>query len=225
MVEYITVRKGYWKMNKNNIRFTSAVLSLAVATGIALTSPSECFAEKKPKQGKFIEAVETEEGLHYNRYVVKEGDNVSRISQKICRYFGQEASTEYWPVIAFLNNFPRTLKPGDIVIFPETYEDMAIMNANLKAVGWTARYIQVNDIYGKRKAIRRTSLNSLLHEIYGDDVCIDEDFIHKYLKTVGLDGKYDLNSSNFTPDQLFELTDWIPTLSELGVEPQVKVRK
>ena len=211
-------------MNKNNIRFTSAVLSLALATGIALTTPSECFAEKKNKQGKFIGAIENEEGQRYNQYVVKKGDNVSRITQKICKYYGKEISTEYWPAIAFLNGFPRVLQPNDIIIFPETYEELVILNANLKSVGWTDRYIQSNNIYARSKNETYSSIYGLLHEIYGDDVCIDEDFVRKYLKTVGLSGKYNLTSGNFTNNQLFELTEWIPSLEELGVEPSKSIK-
>lgn len=209
-------------MNKINIRFTSAVLSLALAGGLALSAPSEAFAEKKPKQGSFIEYSVDEEGIHYNKYVVKKGDNVSRISEKVCKFFGVERSTEYWPTIAFLNNFPRTLNPGDVVVFPETFEEMALMNAQLRSIGWTARYIQGHDIYGKRKEVHKSSIKDLLREIYGDDVCIDEDFVYRYLAALGLAGKYDAGSGSFTYDELFELTDWIPSLKDLGYEDSEK---
>ena len=36
--------------------------------------------------------------------------------------------------------------------------------------------------------------------------------------------KYDAGSGNFTPSELFELTDWIPTLEDLGVKPQEKIK-
>ena len=211
-------------MKKDSIRFTARVLSLALAGGLVLTTPSEVLAEKKPKEGKFIEYTTDEEGIQYNRYVVKSGDNLSRISEKICRFFGQEKSTEYWPTIAFLNGYPRVVHPGDIIVFPETFEELVLFNAKLRSMGWTARYIQNNDIYGKRKEIQKTSIKDLLHEIYGDNVCIDEDFVYKYLAAVGLAGKYDAGSGNFTPSELFELTDWIPTLEDLGVKPQEKTK-
>ena len=211
------------KMNKKNIRFTSAILSLALASGIALTSPINAFAENKPKQGKFIEC-NLEEGERYNKYVVKKGDTVSHISEKICKFFGKEITSKYWPAIAFLNDFPKTMKPGDIIIFPETFEELALLNSELRSIGWTARYIQGNDIYGKRKEKQKSSIKDLLREIYGNNVNIDEDFVYRYLNAVGLAGKYDANSGNFTPDELFALTDWIPSLEDLGVKKQEKTK-
>lgn len=211
-------------MNKKNVRFTSAVLSLALATGIALTPTSVAFAEKKPKQGTFIEYTINENGMLYNRYVVKQGDNVSRISEKICKFFGQEKETKYWPAIAYLNGFPnKTLRPGDIIIFPETFEELVILNASLKATGWTANYIQKNGIY-KEKEEQYSSLVELIEEayeeMYGKPVKVDSDLVYRYLDAIGLANKYDAASGMFTNNELFELTDWVPTLDDLGYEPE-----
>ena len=213
-------------MNKDNIRFTTKVLSLALATGITLSSPCNCYAEKKPKQGSFIEYVVENGETKYNRYVVKEGDNLSHISEKICRFFGEEITAKYWPVVAFLNEFPRTLRPGDIIIFPETYEELVLMYNDLKEIGWISRYSNKNDVYGKNKQRKyRKTIGDLLHEIYGDSVCVDEDFIRSYLKTVGLSDKYDSYSGDFGNDELFELTDWIPTLKEIENSKSYKKSK
>ena len=204
-------------MKKDSIRFTTKVLSLALATGITLTSPSVCFAEKGPKQGSFIEYTIDNEETKYNRYVVKEGDNLSHISEKICKFFGEKITTEYWPVVAFLNDFPRTLRPGNIIVFPETFEELLSMYNNLKEIGWISRYIQTNDVYGKNKQRQfRKTMRDLLRDIYGKSVNIDDEFIESYLKTVGLSDKYDLYSGDFDNDELFELTEWIPTIDELS---------
>ena len=213
-------------MNKDNIRFTTKVLSLALAAGITLLSPCNCFAEKSPKQGSFIEYTMENGETKYNRYVVKEGDNLSHISEKICRFFGEEITAKYWPVVAFLNEFPRTLRPGDIIIFPETYEELVLMYNNLKEIGWISRYSNKNDVYGKNKQRKfRKTIDDLLHEIYGNSVCVDVDFIRSYLKTVGLEDKYDSYSGDFGNDELFELTDWIPTLKEIENSKSYKKSK
>ena len=203
-------------MKKDNIRFTAKVLSLALATGITLTTPSSVYAEKGPKPGSFIEHTIENEDVKYNRYVAKEGDNLSRISEKICRFFGEEKTTKYWPVIAFLNGYPKTLNPNEVIIFPATFEEMVLMYNNLKEIGWTSRYIQKNDIYGnaKRKQFRK-SMRELLRDIYGKSVKINDEFIETYLNTIGLQDKYDAYSGDFDNDELFELTEWIPTLDEL----------
>ena len=66
------------------------------------------------------------------------------------------------------------------------------------------------------------TIQSLLSEIYGDRVVITDAFINNYLKTVGLDDKYkaiDLQDINM--NILFELTEWIPTIEELGKVPNI----
>ena len=199
-------------MKSNKIRFTSALCALVVAGGITFATPTNVYAEEN-KQGE-IQSEVNNEVAHYNTYTVKKGDNLSRISGRICDSFGKEYSGEYWPVLAFLNGFPRVLQPNDVVVYPETFEEMVIMNENLKAIGWTARYIQRNKVYEDNSS--KYSVLSLLYEIYGDDICIDADFVNLYLNAVGVSGKYDINSEITDTNQLFELTDWIPTLEELN---------
>lgn len=197
-------------MKKDSIRFTAKVLSLALATGITLSSPINCYAETNYKNGTFIEySIENEE-VKYNQYVVKNGDNLSHISEKICKFFGEKITTKYWPVIAFINEFPKILRPGDIVVFPKSFDEMVSMYNNLKEIGWISRYLQSNNVYDKRNYII-----DLLHEIYGDNVRIDDEFVSTYLKTVGLYDKYITYSGDFSYDEIFELTGWIPTIEQL----------
>lgn len=206
--------------NEIKLRIKSGVLALAVAGGITLTNPPKVYAEEvKPHytQGTFLEDQMEYEESQYGRYVVKKGDNISSISQKICRRFGEDTTTKYWPVLAFLNGFPRVIQPGDIIIFPATFEDMDQLLQDLKETGWTSRYIQQNDVYGKKKkAQKRTTVGELIAEIYGEEACTDPDFVRRYLQAQGLSGKYTMDSEIEGTNMLFELTEWIPTLEELG---------
>ena len=202
---------------KTKIRLMTGVMAVTMATSIAFINPQTAYAETNTKytQRTFIEEPMEYEESQYNRYVVKKGDNISLISQKICKYYGEEMTTKYWPVLAFLNGFPRIIQPGDIIIFPGTFEDMDSLLNSLKETGWTARYIQKNDVYGKRKKQVTHTVGSLLAEIYGEQVCVDPDFVALYLNAQGLNGKYNIDSPVDTTDMLFNLTEWIPTLQEL----------
>ena len=218
-------------------RVMSGITALAMA--FTMASMGEVKAEGLPtyKPGTFITGTESYgdptdeenydyEESQYGKYVVKKGDNTSKISEKICRYYDVDVTTKYWPVIAFLNGFPRVLKEGDVVIFPGEFEDMENLLISLKENGWTARYIQKHDIYGSRKNQEGTlTLGELLKDIYGDSVCVDEDFARKYLRVIGLRG-YNLDSIvNGNTDTYFRFTEWIPTLNELEIEPNQKVKR
>ena len=143
------------KETKTRVMKGVAVLALS----FVLANPGEVYAEGIPKsmQGTFLESTYEINGepnyeeSQYGRYVVKKGDSASSISRKVCKYFDEEPTTKYWPVIAFLNGFPRVIQPGDVIIFPDTFEDMDDLLNSLKETGWTARYIQQNDVYGRRK--------------------------------------------------------------------------
>ena len=202
-------------MNKN-IRLSARTLSTVLAIGIALSPVGGCYAEKGPKEGTVI-PYSMEDEVKYNKYIVKAGDNLSHISEKICRYFGEEITAKYWPVVAFLNEFPRIIRPGDEIIFPATFEEVVSMYTNLRSVGWMSRYIQANDIYGKYKEdpYQRTLLG-LLREIYGNSANIDLDFAVNYVKKTGKESKVHNFDGFLEYDEIVELTEWIPTLDELG---------
>jgi len=198
---------------ETKMRLISGALVVTMATSMAFLNPQKAYAATGTvyTEGKFVEETESK----YGQYVVKKGDNASLISQKICRHFNVEMTTKYWPVIAFLNDFPRIIQPGDIIIFPNSMEEMDNLLAKLKETGWTARYIQKNDVYGKRKKEVTHTVGELLAEIYGQDACIDPDFVSLYLEAQGLKNKYNIDSPIDTTDMLFNLTEWIPTLQEL----------
>lgn len=208
-------------MKVNNLRLRSAFFAIVVAGGMTLGTINDCYAETHYKQGTVINETITQEEENYNQYVVKEGDTLSKISVKICRYFKEKVSEKYWPALAFLNNYPKTSKPGDIIVFPETFEKLESLNNDLRKNGWTARYIQNNRIYEKNIRIKPKtySIQSLLAEIYGKDVTIDDNFIDAYLSATGLEDKYcKENLQAIENDVIFELTDWIPSINELDVQ-------
>lgn len=204
-------------MKIENLKLTNRVLSLLTAATITF-APVVNASAAKYKPGTFIsETVENGDTI-YNQYVVKEGDTLSRISEKICSHFREEISTEFWPALAFLNEYPKVSNPGDLIIYPSTYEKLVELNSKLRELGWTSRYIIKNKIYKKTKkqALPRESIADLLCDIYGDTTCVDEDFIRLYLRAQGLEDKYYLtDNKGLSNETIFELTDWIPTLDEL----------
>ena len=208
-------------MDKNvKVKIMSGIAVLMVAASPISLCTLDVYAEgintseKSNVNGTFIDETLEYEESQYRQYVVKKGDNASSISRKICKYYNQEPTTKYWTVVAFLNNFPRVLQPGDVVIFPGTFEDMENLWKNLKSVGWIDNYSNRNKIYEKHS--EKLTLGGLLSSIYGID-CVDIDFVNKYLKALGISGKYNIDTIvEDNNDVLFELTDWIPTLDEIN---------
>lgn len=199
---------------KNTKRFVSAVLTIVAAANLFYATNTKAIADTKKGNKTKVEETVTITG--FEQYTVKEGDNASRISEKICNRLHIEQTTKYWPVIAFLNDYPRIIHPGDIIIYPKDAVEMENLYQNLRKTGWLARYIQKQDIYGTKKKAARTTLGQLLSEIYGPGVCIDPDFVALYLKAQGLEGRFDIDSIvNGDNDTLFLVTEWIPTLDEL----------
>ncbi len=219
-------------MEKDNIKISRRMMALLVAGGISMAPiPGTALTNNSYDPGTFVKMADENEV--YGQYVVKEGDNASRISEKVCSHLRVEITTKYWPAIAFLNGYPRVMEPGDIIIFPKTIEALENLNNELRSCGWTDRYIQKNKIYKNKpkKLVSKYSITSLLHEIYGPGVCIDEGFIHDYLAIHHLDDHYIITESDgLRDDTLYELTEWIPSLEELHEfhkenKPKTKVKK
>ncbi|MBR6133785.1 MAG: hypothetical protein IKQ29_03620 [Bacilli bacterium] len=197
------------------VKKTTATIMVAVTIMTAVPGVVNAEEAKTYKPGTFIEELMPYEESQYGRYVVKAGDNASKISEKICKYFGQPIEAKFWPVIAYLNAYPRIIRPGDIIIFPGTYEDMVSMLDALDQSGWTAAYKRVYKVYQHKTKL---TVKQLIQKIYLYDIRVDDDIAEKYLKTLGLDKKYDIDSVITDNDMLFEFVDWIPTLEEIGVE-------
>ena len=219
-------------MDKNNIKLK--FISGAVATTLALggsfmvSDMPNAYADTivKTKQGTFIEDCDEYEEGEYTKYVVQKGDNASNISKKICRYFGVESTTKYWPVIAYLNDYPRTINKGDQLIFPSSYKDMDDLLNQLDESGWTNNY---KKLLKKRKEIKEkykadnlyNTVGAILDEIYGAGTRNDQEFVNKYLNAVGFAGDYDADTI-LTKEEIFKLTEWIPTLEELNINVKKK---
>ena len=208
-------------MEKEKLRISPKLISLLLAGGIALTPVAASgLTDNSYDPGTFVRKVDQDETLEYGEYVVKENDNLSRISEKVCSHLRIEITPKYWPVLAFLNHYPRVIKPGDIIIFPKSAERLEEMNNKLQEIGWTSKYKQTYKVYGTKwpkKSLSMEAAAKLLYDIYGDKVCIDEDFIRLYLRIHGLDNKYVLtNNSKMDDDTMFALTEWIPTIDELN---------
>lgn len=217
-------------MKLKNIKLSKKFLSLLVAGGISL-APTTGLAktDNSYNPGTFVRRVEQDERVEYGEYIVKEGDNLSKISEKICSHLRIEISTKYWPVLAFLNNYPRVIEPGDIIIFPKNFAQLEELNNKLQESGWTSKYKQTYKVYGVKKDKKKISMESLfeiLDDIYGDTVCVDEDFIRLYLKVLGLDDKYILTKSNVKDDDdiYYDFTKWMPTIDEIN-DYQEKIKK
>ena len=218
-------------MKKDSLRITPKLIALLVAGGIT-SAPVEgnCLTDNSYDPGTFVKCVDLDESKHYGEYVVKKGDNLSRISEKVCSHLRIEITPKYWPVLAFLNGYPRVIEPGDIILYPKSAEYLDLLNEKLKENGWTSKYKQTYKVYGEKvpkKGLSMESVGILLSSIYGDKVCVDEDFIRLYLKVQGLDEKYYLSSSfELSNETLFELTDWIPTLEEINeYQQKTKTKK
>ncbi len=196
-----------------NLKLSQKIGSVLLAGSIILSSPTAALAAKAPKEGSYI-IVGTEQAepdAKFNIYIVKEGDNLSRISEKISRkVYGIDPTTKYWPVLAFMNGYPKVAQPGDEILFPTTLEEMEARLTYLKESGLYGKYVRNNNIYKKKLTVK-----GLLEQIYGKKVCVDPDFIQTYLKTLGLEGTYDADSVIKTTDDLWFLTEWIPSLPQM----------
>lgn len=194
----------------------SPVLAGTVGNVYAEEIKTTSVTEKQYKEGTFIENYKCDGEKTYHGYVVKRGDTTSRISEKTSKYLKAEKTTKYWPVIAYLNDYPRTIKPGEVIIFPNNIEDMNELLSNLKSSNWVSKYIQYNGIYKNKK--KNITIGEVIDQIYGKGASQDPTFVRKYLKTVGMDPAKFNSTSELNSTSYFKLTDWIPTTEELGME-------
>lgn len=207
------------------LRIKAGLAALLLMGGMSLTKISPVRAEGAigetrttsiiniPFDFSKKEETQVEEKAPYIEYKVINGDNLSLISKKICRYFGTEETTKYWPVLAFLNSYPRIINPGDIIIYPSTIEKMDALLETLNNTGWIHRYAYANQVYATPGTQIKT-VKSVLTSIYGD--IVDDEFVIRYLNLVGLSDTYDINTIFNNPYDSSVLADWVPTLEELG---------
>ena len=196
---------------ETKMKMLTGALVVTMAVSALGMAPVNAYAESGAyKQGTIVQ-VERENGEIRDAYIMKDGDNLSRVSEKLCRkVYGIEPTTKYWPVLAFMNGYPKVGQPGDEIIYPATLEEMEARLSFLKKSGLFAKYVQQNNIYKKKFTV-----SDLLHDIYSSQVCVDPDFIANYLETLGLTGIYDADTVIQSTQDLFYLTEWIPSLPQL----------
>ena len=208
-------------MNINVKKITSLVLAGTIAIGAHALSTSKAYAEGINSDTRIEQNENNESSL--STYIVKEGDNASKISRKICKEYGIEQTNKYWPVIAFLNDYPRIIHPGDEIVYPTDLEKTEELLAILKKTNWFSKYVQKNNIYGKKGSNSGVTvaelLDSVFEECYGVSTEGNEDLYNQYLFSIGVNENNhselcDLNHV-IGGDDLFNLTEYIPTLEEV----------
>ncbi len=216
---------------KKRIATGALVATMAVSMVFGNATTAYAASNTQYKQGTFVTITNELTEKDYTVYIVKEGDYTSKISEKICRHFGVEISTKYWPVVAFMNGFPRVLQPGDIIFFPDTIEEMDKKLAEYKKSGKFARYVQKYNIYrdDDYDVIKDAwTIGQLLDDIYHNNwktnADIDPDFLKLYLKEVGLSGDYSLDTKIDNLDLYVALTIYVPTLEQIGYTEPEQVR-
>ncbi len=187
-----------------------------LVSGYVLGNINECKAEGIKTNAKIEESLNSEDTeIEYVEYEVQKGDNASKLSREMCKHYGIEPTNKYWPVIAYLNGYPRMIKPGDTIKYPELYTVTEKLYGALRTSGWLARYIQHNNIYGKNDLNPRYTVADVLEEIYGKKKSQNYTLVEAYLDAIGMNKDFDSDTDVRDPNKLFKLTDWIPTEEEL----------
>ena len=226
----------------------------AYAVGSKIVTSKPSLKYKNVAGHKIGEFLDEKTGTTYYTVEVVENDNASRISEVIIATYNKEKQipkeelevfdaedsktkrSSFWPAVVYMNTESGkkfSINPGDILIFPTEYEKFKALNGRVKASGWYAKYLAANKIYPKKKTyiLPKNRTIELIQEIYsemypGKDICVDEDFVNKYLKAHDYNGKYVLKEeSNLDNEEYFGLTEWIPTLEELDEVTKTKKRK
>ncbi len=158
---------------------------------------------------------------HYYIYKVKRGDNASIISKKICKVYGVAKTGKYWPVIAYLNAYPRIIKENDELLYPSTLALADYILDYVHRTGWINRYTKLNNIYKKNKG--EVTVGKVIDEIYGRGMSNNKEFFDAYMKIIGIDTVIDKNTVITNYDFYFMMTEYIPSIEE--IESMSKKRK
>ena len=226
-------------MKTKNLRITSAFLTLVMASNLALIKPEVAHADTEFNEQSIVintNFEEEEENISaennegpveitnvkaYYMYTVQRGDNASVISKRICRRFNVTPTTKYWPVIAFLNNYPRIIHPGDTIYYPTTIEEMDELLSMLKESGWLSNYIRLNRIYKRNDGV--LTFGEIIDDIYGRGASRNPELVNAYLKIIGCEGMFTVNSvifdcnlENPNYNLYFMVTEAIPTREEIN---------
>ena len=230
------------KQIKNFCLYTGIALAIGVGS---IISPSTTNAEEvKPiveviddtknyKIGTFsedeIDVFIGDRIIKCTIYVVKKNDSLSAISGKVSKkYYGKYAS-KYWPAIAYLNAKESTIiHVGDKILCPINEEDAIYALEVAKETGYTSNFIKKNKVYqGKKYPTVREIVAKICEKEYG--MKATEDFIQRYLyvqkkNLVNPENKkyFDPDREVKTNDEIWILSEWFPTLEDLGYKVKQK---
>ena len=229
MIQYDSL-KGEKEMKELKVKGLSLLSAgVMLISGYGLGTMSNARAEGINTGTKVEETTNENEETKYVEHVVQKGDNASKISREMCKHYGIEVSNKYWPVIAYINAYPRIIKPGDVIKYPEDFETTEKTYLALRKTGWLARYIQKNNIYYKNDLTPRDyTVADVIEEIYGGRKSQNYTLVEAYLDAVGINDEFDSDTDVRDPEKLFKLTDWIPTEEELlayGYNPALNPKK
>ena len=228
----------------------------AKATGSKIVTSTPTTKYKDFADHKIGEFYDENTGILYNTIEVIENDNASKLSEIIIALYNKEkqipkedlevfdaentktSRSSFWPAVVYMNLNGRKkfrINPGDILIFPQYYSEFKDLNGRIKASGWYSRYLTANNIHPARRtmAVPKEEVRELLENIYsekypGEDICIDDDFLLKYLNAHSNYVKYVFrNNSRLDKEEAFGLVEWIPSLEQLEtfLTPEEKEKK
>lgn len=148
-------------------------------------------------------------------YIAKNDDTLSSISKRMCKYYGIEPTTKYWPDLPALNRKKNTIvNGGDVFYIPMYLDDLEYFHNLIKESGWTASFIRANDVYGNQQAqmnneqqkekVSAEYVYSMLNQLYNQGGYVEEltgeytnnidsEFVNNYFKLLGLDKNYEIS--------------------------------
>jgi len=155
------------KMGSDFVKKAVSLSLVATMATVGAANFNMVKAEEVPeyKEGQFIEEmIERQEGeeIHnYYQYVVKTGDCLETISKKMCKFLGVEERTRYWVVLTYLNEISSKdiIHAGDILIFPESFDEVLKIKIGLDENGYTDRMYQEFGYYNTVNTNTNTNTN------------------------------------------------------------------
>ena len=187
-------------MELKNLKVKSLSYGLAIALAAA---PAPALAANHTFGNAYYEV----EDMNFNTYVVEEKDNASKISSKVVSYFikrgevpaedlkmfkdDPDTRCRYWPAIANLNrkNGKFRIHPGDVIKFPETYEELVNANYDAKQQEWYKVYCSQehyrNYVYIDKKEVIK-KIKEVKREMH-ESANVDDAHIEAYLRLIGGD--------------------------------------
>jgi len=184
----------------------------------------------------YMEETET----NYNTYKVVENDNASKISAKVVSYFmkkgevpaedvkmfkeNADTKCRFWPAI--VNTYLQTenkskfrIHPGDVIKFPETYEELMLANIEAKKSAWYREYCS-KEHYRNYVYIDKDEAYRMIKEAkraMNEKDSIDDAYVEAYLKRIGGDStKYIFkDGAKLFGDDAWAFYDYCPTSEEV----------